>query len=448
MNGNLWLSGTLAAALLLYQSNPVFAQDAGDVTRRIEALEAEIALLKRQTEVREEKQKAAAEKQANTELSSKGLKITSPDKRTELSLRGTVQLDARHFINDDASTGRDEALARRIRPVLEIKAGSASARIMPDFAGSATRIFDAHVDYKFTEAVQFRFGKFKPPIGLERLQSAADLTFVERGHPTNLAPTRDIGLMAYGNVIPDVLEYQFGIFNGNADLANTDSDDDDKKDVVARVFVHPFRNSGTVALRGFGAGLAGSIGDREGAVTRTILGTYRSPGQQDFFRYRGDAFADGRHWRLYPQAYWYLGSLGVMAEYAISNQNVTRGANHASLEHEAWQLAANYVLTGEDASFRGGVKPAQNFGPDGVGAWEITARIGRTELDKDTFPLFSDPAVAASQAESFGGGLSWYLNENLKLMVNYDFTEFQRGARAGGDRADEHALFSRAQFRF
>lgn len=450
MTKHLLAATALSVSLLTLQPHLAHAETSGGVSQRIQKLEEEIALLKRQQEVQDEKDKAAAEKAANVEFGKKGLKITSPDKNYELSLRGNFQFDSRNFLNDDNNTGRDDLLARRLRPILEAKAGNASFRLMPDFAGATTRIFDAHADYKLTDSVQFRFGKFKTPVSLERLQSPADMFFIERGHPSNLAPSRDFGFMVYGNPIADVLEYQLGVFNGNQDLGNTDGDDDDSKDIAARIFAHPFRNSDTVALQGLGVGIAGSIGEREGSSSKTILGTYKSPGQQDFFRYRSDTFADGQHWRLYPQAYWYSGNVGLLAEYAISNQEVTRGANHAELEHNAWQLAGSYVLTGEDVNFRGGIKPSEDFdfNKGGIGAWEVTARVGQTDVDDKTFVTFADSNVAASKARSYGGGLNWYLSENLKLLANYDFTQFDGGATGGQDRPDEHALFTRAQFRF
>lgn len=450
MKKNLLAATALSVSLLTFYPGHALAQSAGNIGERIQKLESELELLKRQLEVKEEKEKSAAEKAANVEFGKKGLKITSPDKNYELSLKGNFQFDSRTFLNDEGNTGRDDILARRIRPVLEGKAGKASFRFMPDFSGSTTRVFDAHADYKLTDALQFRAGKFKTPVSLERLQSPVDMFFIERGHPSNLAPNRDLGFMAYGNLIPDVLEYQLGLFNGNADIGNTDNDDDDSKDVAGRIFAHPFRNADTVALQGLGVGVAGSVGSRDGSTSRTILGTYKTPGQQDFFRYRSDAFADGQHWRLYPQAYWYSGNKGLLAEYAISNQEVTRGANHGELEHKAWQVAASYVLTGEDVTFRGGVKPFQdfNFQKGGIGAWEVVARVGQTDIDDGAFPIFSDATVAASKAQTYGTGLNWYLNENFKLLLNYEYTNFDGGATGGNDRADEHALLTRTQFRF
>lgn len=456
MRRNHLLTATAITVISLI-SLPAYAQDSSNVSSRIGKLEEEIRLLKRQQEVTEEINQSKAEKQGSVEIGKKGLAITSPDKEFSLKIRGYTQVDGRLFVDDESNTGKDDILARRIRPVIE---GTAfkdfSYRLMADFAGSSTRIFDAHIDYKYADPLSIRVGKFKPAIGLERLQSATDLFFIERGHPTNLAPSRDFGVQFSGDLIPETLEYQVGVFNGNADLGNTDSDDDDKKDLVARVFAHPFRQSDAVALRGFGVGIAGSVGDREGSPSKTILGDYRSPGQQAFFKYRSGsaaadtAFANGEHRRIYPQAYYYYNNFGLLGEYVVSSQDITRGTTSDTLDHKAWQVAASYVLTGEDVNFKGGVKPEQNFSPeDGTwGAFEVVARVGETDIDDDAFPVFADITKSASEARSYGTGLNWHLNENVKLAVDYDYTSFEGGAAGGADRPEEQAIFSRAQFRF
>jgi phosphate-selective porin OprO/OprP len=417
---------------------PVYASDSADISARIELLEKELKELK----ALQQQQAAQAKTAAQVQLTQKGLQITSPDASYRMSLRGYMQVDYRAFLNDDAHTGKEEFLARRLRPILEVKAGDASFRLMPDFSGTATKLFDAHADYAWSDALNFRVGKFKSPIGLERLQSAADIMFVERGLPTNLAPSRDIGAMVYGELLPKTMEYQLGVFNGNPDGSSADSDEDDHKDMVARVFAYP--------VTGLGVGVAGSYGQRDGSMSKPMLGTYKTVGQQDFFKYRSDSYADGVQWRVFPQAYWYVGNKGVLAEYALSHQEVTCAVQHEGLNHSAWQVAASYVLTGEDVNFKGGVKPAHDFSPhgDGWGAWELTARVGQMRIDDAAFTTFADALVSAQDVAMVGVGMNWWMSENLQLMSDYSFTAFDGGGSAGGDRADEHALFSRVQFRF
>ncbi len=444
------VTSALGLALI---ANAGFAQDSVD--QRINNLEQEISLLKRQQEVEKEKADAEKEKSAKAELGKRGLALTSPDGKYGVNLSTNLQFDSRNFLNDQDRNGKDDILARQIRPILEGKAGNASFRFMPDFAGGTTKVMDAYLDYKVTDAYKVRVGKFKPPIGLERLQGPVDTFFMENGHPTNLVPNRDYGVQLSGEAIPNILEYQVAIMDGNADQGNTDGDDDNKKDVDARIFAHPFRNSDTPSLQGFGIGVGGGYGKRVGSPTKTILGEYRTPGQLSFFKYRtgtlasDTTYASGTQWRLSPQAYWYSGNKGLLAEYVISSQDVTRSTAHETLQNKAWQLAGSYVLTGENVTFRGGIKPYQDFNLNagGIGAWEAVARVGQTDVDDDAFPFYADPARSASRATSAGTGLNWYLNENLKIMTNYDYTKFDGGRAGGDDRDAEQALFSRLQFR-
>ena len=160
---------------------------------------------------------------------------------------------------------------------------------MPDFGGGQVALLDAYWEGKFDPAFSVRAGKFKPPIGYERIQSATDINFAERGLPTNLAPSRDIGLQVGGEAT-GVFEYQVGIFNGAPDLASADGDLNDSKDLAARVFVQPFKDG---ALRGVGIGLSGSTGVEQGNATATDLAGYRSASQQTFFRYRTDPIVPG-----------------------------------------------------------------------------------------------------------------------------------------------------------
>ena len=449
MSSKLLLLSTILAVGISSSAN---AQES--VSSRIEKLEQEIEILKRQSEIDKEEAAAEKSKQAKVEYGSKGFSVTTGDGRGQFGLRGNTQIDGRFFLNDDNVTGKDEFIARRLRPILTGKYDDFSFRVMPDFAGGTARLFDAHVDYKFSDPFQLRFGKFKTPIGLERLQSQTDLIFIERGFANNLAPSRDFGFQAYGDIASGLLEYQIGVFNGNADLSITDGDDGDAKDFVARVFAHPFKQSDVYALKGFGFGLGASFGDREGAATSSALGDYRSPGQQRIFTYRTGAvadatYADGEQWRLYPQGYYYYGPLGIMAEYSLSNQEVSRGAVSESLEHTAWQTYISYVLTGEDASYKG-VKPTQPFSLQNGqwGAFEVAARIGGIDFDDKAFPIFSNPANSVSEASGFGLGLNWYFNERVKWQVNYDNTQFEGGAAGNADRPDEHALFTRVQYQF
>jgi phosphate-selective porin OprO/OprP len=384
--------------------------------------------------------------------SHEGFSLASEDKSFQLKVRGYVQADARAFLSDTDRPGSTGLLIRRARPILEGTLFSAfDFRLMLDFGGGTASVQDAYLDLKPSKALRLRAGKFKAPIGLERLQSGTQMLFIERGLPTNMTPNRDIGLQLHGELLGGGLTYALGTFNGVADGASGDANTDNSLDLVGRVFTQPFKGTGLAPLKGLGLGISVSRGKRLGTPTASGLGSYRSASQQVFFSYLTGtnateaAVADGTHVRFSPQASYFWGPFGLLAEYISSSQEVKRGAESARLRHQSWQTAAALVLFGGSPSLEG-VRPTQplKFSEGTWGAVELVARYGELRVDPDAFPLFADPNRSAGQANSWGAGLNWYLNTNIRLALNLDRTVFERGA-IEGDRIPETVLFNRFQ---
>src|SRR5690606_2919114 len=109
----------------------------------------------------------------------------------EYRLGGYVHVDLRAFPGDGGDAYDDELLLRRLRPSLQgTVAGYHPFRILLDTAGGTLQVLDAYVEAAYLPEATLRIGKFKVPVGLERLQSATSLLFVERALPTLLAPNR------------------------------------------------------------------------------------------------------------------------------------------------------------------------------------------------------------------------------------------------------------------
>jgi phosphate-selective porin OprO/OprP len=107
--------------------------------------------------------------------------------------------------------------------------------------------------------------------------------FIERAFPTLLVPSRDLGVMVHGELASGLFTYQMGGFNGVRDGGSQDFDTDDGKDVVGRIFVHPFRPLANAWLDGFGLGLAGSWGRVDEQTPASFRTTAAST---NFFAYR------------------------------------------------------------------------------------------------------------------------------------------------------------------
>ena len=81
-----------------------------------------------------------------------------------------------------------------------------------------------------------------------------------------------------------------------------------------------------------------------------------------------------------------------------------------------------------------------------MGAFELTARYGELSIDDAAFDSgLANINSSAREARSLGVGTNWYLNPNVKLVLNYTQTEFDGGAAGGADRNEEKAVFARLQ---
>jgi phosphate-selective porin OprO and OprP len=192
-------------------------------------------------------------------------------------------------------------------------------------------------------------------------------------------PNRDVGLQAIGELAGDHLSYAVGVFNGVADLGNGDGDMTNDKDFAARLFIR---------VGALGLGIGARTGIEHGTVAATGLPSYVTPGQQAMFRYRDRTVANGHRIRFAPQAYWYGGPVGVLGEYVISEQDVTRTTSSR-------RVAGNSVTS----------------------------------------------------AKAWGAGITWHPAPGERFAVNYERTHFTAGA-ATGNRAPENSLVVRVQQAF
>jgi phosphate-selective porin OprO/OprP len=454
-----WVAGLVAAVLSAaaafpsQAAGPAAQADVSDHERRIRELEETVDRLKkdtRQVEVSLENQKPLAGW-------SDGFNLASTDGRFKLKVGAYTQADGRFFIDDDGKRSANQFTFRRVRPNFE---GTVfkyfDFRLLPDFAGSKAVLFDAHLDLNYLPEAKLRFGKFKPPVGLERLQSATNLLFVERGLPTDLVPNRDNGVQLFGELLGGTLTYAGGVFNGVPDGGNGDIDVNDDKDFAGRVFALPFKSIDIGPLKGLGIGIAGTYGRQRGSQSSPDLPSLKTTGQTTFFSYKSNStdatktvVAFGQHTRISPQGYYYFGPFGLLGEYVRSEQAVGLNNKFATLTNDSWQIAASCVITGEAASYKG-LAPAQPFDPwqGKWGAFEVAARYGELDIDDDAFSQgFADPKKAARKAKEWVVGANWYLNKNVKFVLNYANTDF-RGGTASGDRKTEKVFLSRVQLAF
>ncbi len=438
------------------QTNNVAAQE------RIQELDQQVKVLRRNRELDEEAAAARAKEAPRLAVGSSGFTLSSANGDFALQLKGVLQVDSRTFFDDGGIKGNDGFILRRARPILQGTVfHDVDFLFVPDFGGSSAQIFDAYLNYRFRPELQLQAGKFKVPVGLEHLQSDINTMFNERALATDLVPNRDLGAELHGDLFGGVISYAAGIFNAAPDYSSPSANADfqDNKAFGGRLFFQPLKKSSLTALQGFGLGLGGSYEVDRAATNTTASGLtpgFTTDGQQKFFSYNptnGTAYANGTHWRLMPQAYYYYGPFSVMGEYIFSDQQVSssRGRS-ADLQNTAWEITAGWVLTGEDATYNNGVTPRHPFDPlaGRWGALQLVGRYAELDVDNATFPTFADPNTSASAARAWAAGLNWYLNRNVMVKLSFSRTTFDGGdgPRATVTRQPENVLFTRMQLGF
>lgn len=429
---------------------------------RVEDLAQEVKVLERKRELDRE---AAAEKARGlpaVTLGMDGLIVRSGDSNFLMNVHGYAQADGRFYLNGH-NPANDAFLLRRVRPIVEGTVYDRfDYRLMADFGsgngssssgGNNALLDDAYVNARILPETQLQIGKYKSPVGLERLQSTAESLFIESGFATQLTPNYDLGIELHNQLFNSPVNYAIGIFNGAADASSSDAETTDEgKDVAGRIFFQPFLKTDYEALNKLGFGFGGSVGHHEGP-----LPGYKTPGQQTFFSYATSSSAAGEQYRWDPQFFYYWGPFGLLGEYIVSSQKVRNSTSGRTerFDNSAWEIEASYFLTGDDNSFRSSSRNAFRpehpfrFGGGGWGAFELVARVGQLSLDRAAFPAFVSSS-SAREAASWGIGLNWYLNSNIRFYSDFESTRFVGGSKAPNalTARDEHVILGRVQFSF
>ena len=391
-------------------------------------------------------EKPAEKKSPPVSAGPEGFSLQNESGDFRVQIRGYTHFDGRFFPGDDGGLATDAFLLRRVRPIVQGSLGKYfEFNFTPDFGGGVAVVQDAWFDFKPSPKLRVRVGKFKSPVGLERLQSSPALHFVERAFPTAIVPNRDVGIQLHGELAGGVVAYQAAVVDGATDGASVDTDVNDGKDVAGRLILSPFKR-GSSALRELGFGISGTQGQQAGA-----LPAYRSPGQISVVTAAAGVTADGTRKRYSPQLLFYAGPFGLLAEYARSESEVKKAdGSHATFEAKAWQATATVALTGDKAAYAG-VRPRKLFDPakGQWGALELVARVDGLEVSPASVNAgLIDATRSVRKIRAWAAGLNWSLTRNVKQVVNFEHASFTGGATDGRDRESENVVFIRTQFSF
>lgn len=352
-----------------------------------------------------------------------GITVKSDSGAFMASLGGRMQLDTALFSNDDRGADYiSGAEFRRLRLHLRGKLYDFGYKFEVDFAEDGAVGRDLYV----TRAIgpgELQLGQFKQYFTLDDQISSLNTTFLERGYISQiLAPSYQIGL-AYGGNGDDYF-YSTSFYN----LDTNDSGHADGLGLRARVGYAPLHDNGRVlhvgtSLIGEQYGRCrggGACTDERQTVTvsvRRVAGQLSDDVRERLFQLANGERVDAAKYALeFGGVY---GPLSLQAEYAAGDfdDDVEEG------EVSGWYAYLSYFLTGESRPYDVGEGRFTGIKPKNPGgAWEVALRYdtARGEESPKGGATTSDKEVTGITA-----ALNWYINPNLRLMLNLMRTEIE-----------------------
>ncbi len=276
-----------------------------------------------------------------------------------------------------------------------------------DFAGSEVDIKDASITYAGWENDAITMGWQKTRYGLESTTSSKYLTYMERGLTDTFSPERGIGVLWTHKYDKGITQLTYLIPNGNEE-----NDADFRADAntfLGRVTYAPIDDSDQVLHFGVNgayykyddkaASLELEARPESHLAEKLVSVKFASPDRD--FRYGLEAAYSGHGFLL-------------TAEYAGTTITTQDSQDY---NFDAWYLSAAYMITGESHKYKKSsgyfkeVTPDNPISKGGFGAWEIAARYSGINL--------TDGDVYGGDLKDFTIGLNWYLENNLKFVLNY-----------------------------
>lgn len=460
--GRTALAATVAAFAL--GSAGLFAQEETPRERElmdvIKRLESRVTDLEKTREL--EKDSAAFETQINSLSANmsipdsaslaaswkEGFGLASDDKNFSFKIHGRVQNDWTWAGQDDdlEDTGighlEDGFRFRRARlGVTGVIHKYYEFKMEFDFAQGDADFTDVYMGLinlgDFVKGI--RVGQFKEPMSLEELTSSRFSTFIERALPTALVPSRNNGMMVYGNAFEDRMSWAVGGFRdtdafGDSAAATTTAGPNSAARQEDGKYAVSMRLTGLPVYEDQGDFLI-----HLGASFR-----YANPGNDEFnisarpesrilpnFVATGDFPVDDFITFGFEMAVvWH--SFSLQGEFIASDFS-GQDSGDAEPFIYGYYVEASYWLTGEKKNYKTSsgtfdrVKPAAMFLNEegGAGAWQLALRYSELDLNDD--------GVQGGELSDITFGVNWHMNPNMRWMFNFTYANVDDRADGEGE---------------
>lgn len=395
-----------------------------------------------------------------------GLGVQSADGRTTMQLTGRLHMDYRGYSsNAPGDHYQDRLDIRRARLGVrgqidkdwkyEIVGTYGGGATTAEGLGESNTILDvAYGDYAADPAMQFRFGKFKMPFSLEQLGTSNAIDFMERSLANQVegefVPAKETGVMVFGSPRPGVT-YGLALSKGRGNTSITM----DKPDTIGRVTANVAEIMGNKDVITH-IGLGYSIGEVTGIGTSGVPVSGRTEARESsaFFTGSIPVVTGAIRTRQGLEAALAYDAFKVQGEFIRIAYDKTgtlaaplgeRGLN-VSYAQAVWNITGEKHNYSNSAGTFGWIKPKQAFSAEkgGLGAWQVGVRYSKLSAGD-----FSAPAGFTVGADAWTYGLTWFVNDNARMMLNYVDTSFNTSIGTGNSlRSSEKAMMARAQYFF
>lgn len=360
-----------------------------------------------------------------------------------LRIGGFIQADGTFFLNSDA--GKSTFLIRRARLFATgTLCNLFSFMIMPRWDRNKAELHYAYIDTLSPSYFKIRVGLFKEPFSMESLYMDVYWDFEERSMGIiNYHQIEDMGVMAFGKLADDRVQYGFGIFNGRG----RELDNNQNKEVVGRLVVTPFDYD---PFKRFYVGVSGSSGKNKENLTDQF---FRTETDTHFWRWVGSdkhsVKVNAHRFKWGADFEWLNGPMALRSECIhVDWGHVKRGHLSRRFTGWGWYSEGAYILTGEEKPRNRPLAPYRNFDINCAGgAFEIVGRYEVFYASKDV--LDAGLATGANKVNSITLGANWYLNPYVVLRLNvYEWWFNRKFVLNDHDIDRESAITGRVQAEF
>lgn len=382
-------------------------------------------------------------KKIKTEMQDGRLVFESQDSDYKIWFDARVQGDYASFfgVDDDYDPIGNGAAIRRAR--FAVKAQVTKnwyGEIDIDMANGIAELKDALLRYDGIKNVEIQIGNFKENFSMQRNTSSRYLQFIERPMVTYLAPSRHLGVNVKYS-IPLIWASGGVFFQEIAGIEEVTNVQDNNKDFgrstgesfTGKLVLRPLYKYDNKGLH-IGGGLS-----------------YRTPKSQDApGDYGGMRFSTRNSTSINRKKYidtdvikgvdhslLYTAELaghykGLRFESAYIGTKVFLKDDSPSLNKEAknfggWYAQAGYLLFGGQQRYDyGGAKYNRVQRGKKWGDLELTARYETIDLND------FNGGVYGGSGEAYTAGLNYWVNNNVKFMLNYQYNNNDRYANGKG----------------